>query len=166
MKKNSLSINLWSGHQRCSTKINCSEKFGSKIPVLSKSLFNKVASLHPCPATSLKRDSNIGVFLWILRDFKNINFEEYFRRAASVNMLKGQSKQQFSVKINKTIWCAAKDKNEWNFSSTIYTQINVLKSALPMKRKHNLFLCSKNIYISQLLWITKFWFIWNSEARE
>ena len=165
MKKNSLSIYLWSAHQRCSTKINCSEKFGSKIPVLSKSLFNKVASLHPCPATSLKRDSSIGVFLWILRDFKN-NFEEYLRTAASVNMLKGQSKQQFSVKINKTIWCAAKDKNEWNFSSTIYTQINVLKSALPMKRKHNLFLSSKNIYISQLLWITKFCFIWNSEARK
>ena len=165
MKKNSLSIYLWSAHQRCSTKINCSEKFGSKIPVLSKSLFNKVASLHPCPATSLKRDSSIGVFLWILRDFKN-NFEEYLRTAASVNMLKGQSKQQFSVKINKTIWCTAKDKNEWNFSSTIYTQINVLKSALPMKRKHNLFLSSKNIYISQLLWITKFCFIWNSEARK
>ena len=166
MKKNSLSIYLWSAHQRCSTKINCSEKFGSKIPVLSKSLFNKVASLHPCPATSLKRDSSIGVFLWILRDFKNITLKNIWERLLLWTLLKGQSKQQFSVKINKTIWCAAKDKNEWNFSSTIYTQINVLKSALPMKRKHNLFLSSKNIYISQLLWITKFCFIWNSEARK
>ena len=44
-----------------------------KTPVL-ESFFNKVAGLRP--ATLLKRDSNAGVFLWILRNFKNIYFEE------------------------------------------------------------------------------------------
>ena len=35
------------------------------------------------PATSIKRDSNIGFFPWILRNFKNTNFQEHLRMAAS-----------------------------------------------------------------------------------
>ena len=101
MKKNSLSIYLWSAHQRCSTKINCSEKFGSKIPVLSKSLFNKVASLHPCPATSLKRDSSIGVFLWILRDFKNITLKNIWERLLLWTCLKVNQNNSFLWRSTK-----------------------------------------------------------------
>ena len=41
-------------------------KIHRETPVL-KSLFNKVAGLRP--ATSWKRDSDTGVFLWILRNF-------------------------------------------------------------------------------------------------
>ena len=49
-------------------KKSCSSKFHSiqrRTPLLN-SLFNKKEAWGP--ATSLKRDSNIGVFLWILRD--------------------------------------------------------------------------------------------------
>ena len=50
-----------------------------KTPVL-ESFLNKVAGLRP--ATLLKRDSNAGVFLWILRNIKNIYFEEHVQTAA------------------------------------------------------------------------------------
>ena len=38
-------------------------------------------------AISLKRDSNTGVFLWILQNFKNTYFEEHLRPAASVLLI-------------------------------------------------------------------------------
>ena len=37
------------------------------------------------PATLLKTDSSTGIFLWILRNFKNIYFGEHMRTAASVD---------------------------------------------------------------------------------
>ena len=49
-----------------------------KTPVLEP-FFNIVAGLRP--ATLLKRDSNAGVFQWILRNFKNIYFEEHVQTA-------------------------------------------------------------------------------------
>ena len=49
-----------------------------KTPVLEP-FFNIVAGLRP--ATLLKRDSNAVVFLWILRNFKNIYFEEHVQTA-------------------------------------------------------------------------------------
>ena len=43
-----------------------------------ESLFNKVRL-----ATLLKRNSSTGVFLWILRNFKNTYFQKYLRTASS-----------------------------------------------------------------------------------
>ena len=37
------------------------------------------------PATLLKRDSNTGVFLWILQNLKNIYFEDHLQTAASAS---------------------------------------------------------------------------------
>ena len=37
-------------------------------------------------ATLLKRDYNIGVFLWLLRNFKDSHFEKYLRTTASENL--------------------------------------------------------------------------------
>ena len=45
--------------------------------------FIKVAGLRP--ATLSKRDSDIGVFLWILRIFKNTFFTENLQTTASVS---------------------------------------------------------------------------------
>ena len=45
-----------------------------KMPVL-KSVFNKLQTWSP--ATSLKRDFDTGVFLWMLRIFKNSSFTEH-----------------------------------------------------------------------------------------
>ena len=39
------------------------------------------------PVILLKRGSNTSVFLWILRNFKNIYSEEHLRRAASARHL-------------------------------------------------------------------------------
>ena len=62
-------------HQRCSICIkSCFLKFRNihrKTPVL-ESFLNKVAGLEAYPfrlATLLKRDSNTGIFLWILKSF-------------------------------------------------------------------------------------------------
>ena len=45
-----------------------------------ESVFNKVAGLQAC--NLLKRDSNTGVFLLILRNYKNTFFEEHMRTTA------------------------------------------------------------------------------------
>ena len=37
-------------------------------------------------ATLLKRDSNTGLFLWLLRNFKDTYFEKHLRTAASENL--------------------------------------------------------------------------------
>ena len=63
--------NIKSSHWRCTVK-RCSEKFCKlhrKTPVL-ESLVNK-------------RCSNLGVFLWNLRNFKNTYFEEHLRTVVS-----------------------------------------------------------------------------------
>ena len=118
------------------------------------------------PATLLKKSlqhmyfhANIAKFLRTLT-LRNIRRWLLLWTCLKVN------RNNCFVKINKNIWYAAKDKNEWNLSPTIYTPINVLKFTVPMKRKHNLLWSSKNIYISQLLWIIEMCFIWNSEVRK
>ena len=51
-------------------------------------LFKKVAGLHGRPGTLLKRDrdSKTGVFLWLMRNFKNIYFKRYLQTAASEDL--------------------------------------------------------------------------------
>ena len=55
--------------------------FTGKIPVLA-SLFNKFAGLQAFNFMK-KRHSSTGVFLWILRNFKNTYFEEQLRTLTS-----------------------------------------------------------------------------------
>ena len=70
-----------SSNRRCSAK-----KVFLKISQISQEnicLF--LIKLQVCRlSTLLKRDSNTGILLWNLRNFKNNNFEEYLRTAASV----------------------------------------------------------------------------------
>ena len=66
--------------KRCSLKFRTIQK---KIPVL-ESLFNKVAGLKA--AALLKRDSNTGVFLRILRNFKEQPFYRAPLRAAFMDL--------------------------------------------------------------------------------
>ena len=70
-----------SSHQRCSMKIAGQFRNIHRKTPLPETLFNKVAGLRP--GTLLKRDSNTGVFLWILRNFKNTYFEEHLSTGAS-----------------------------------------------------------------------------------
>ena len=70
---NCFSMRDRSSHQRCSVK-----------KVVLKNLA-KFTGKHLClrPATLLKRDFGIGVFMWILRNFKNTFFTEHLWTTAS-----------------------------------------------------------------------------------
>ena len=69
-------------HQRCSIKklFLKSMQYLQETPVL-ESLFNKVAGVQVIrPSTLLKRDSNTGIFLWILQNI----YEHLFWRTYAI----------------------------------------------------------------------------------
>ena len=65
----------------CSIKESVLRNFTGKHLCWSLFLIKSVAFR---PVTLLKRDSNTGVFLYIMRIFKNTYFEEYLRTTGSI----------------------------------------------------------------------------------
>ena len=60
----------------CYSKAIGEQRYSQKTPIL-ESFFDKVPDLHLW--TLLKRDSSIGLFLWIFKIFRSAFFIEHFR---------------------------------------------------------------------------------------
>ena len=104
-----------SSHRRCSVKKAAPNNFG----IFTKKY--RCWTLFLRPATLLKRNSNTGVFLWILRSFKNTYYENICKQFLLVihyyNKINPQSfqlqiKRFFSVNIDNIMalyWSSYED---------------------------------------------------------
>ena len=80
-----------------------------KKTTVLESFLNKVAGLQ-----GIKRDPNTGVFLWILKNFKDTYFEEHLRTAASRKSLKST---HFQKHQKLAYFCFTQFQSVFQFSS-------------------------------------------------